>query len=297
MNLKFIVRLARFLVFQYFFQKRNLKYIILRLKAKNAIITRRIQGSKMSLNLKDKGISKDLALDSIREPESTNMIKKELKKGDVVIDIGANIGYYALMESRLVGNKGKVYAIEPVDENVKSLKKNIKLNNCSNIEVYKTAIGEKGKTDKMYIAEYSNWNSFIDHKRHIIGTRDIKVISLDNFLKNKKYPNFIRMDVEGYEYSIIKGMKKVLKSKRPLKLFIELHPHIMKEKQTIFVLKTILRHRFETKKVIRSVTATEMKVMPRNQYDYSSKGILDILKDNLVISGKLGAFQMFFERN
>ena len=78
------------------------------------------------------------------------------------------------------------------------------------------------------------------------------------------------MDVEGYEYNIIKGMKNILKAKMPLKLFIELHPHIMKKEQTIYVLKTLMNYGFKTMKVIRSVTTPEMKVISRKEFDYSS---------------------------
>jgi hypothetical protein len=104
------------------------------------------------------------------------------------------------------------------------------------------------------------------------------------------------MDVEGYEYNVIKGMKNILKSKKPLKLFIELHPHIIKKEQTQYVLKTLRRYGFETRKVIRSLTVPEVKVMSREEFDFSSKTINDLLKDDSIISGKKGAFEIFFER-
>jgi len=252
----------------------------------------------MYLNLKDKGISKDLALDGVREPESTKEIKKLVKSGDVVVEAGANIGYYALMESQLVGKKGKVYAIEPSPDNVVCLKNNIRLNNNSNIEIYPLAVGDKKGNVKMNISSHSNLNSLIAQKnKKIIKTIDVNVTTLDVFLKNKKYPNFIRMDVEGYEYNIIKGMGKILKAKKPLKLFIELHPHIMKPEQTKYILKTLMKYGFEARKVIRSVTVSEIKVMSKKQYDYSSQTINDLLSNNDIINGKLGAFEIFFGKN
>ncbi|MFW9875363.1 MAG: FkbM family methyltransferase [Candidatus Thorarchaeota archaeon] len=251
----------------------------------------------MYLDLKDKGISSDLVLDGIREPESTRIIQKELKKGDIVVDIGANIGYYALIEARLVGDKGKVYAIEPSPKNFEYLNKNIKLNNVKNIESYKLAIGDKDGVAKMNISPHSNLSSLVTQKnRKIIGSINVNVTKLDNFLKNKKYPNFIRMDVEGYEYNIIKGMEDTFKAKKPFKLFIELHPHIMKKKQTTFVLKTLMESGFRMKKVTRCFTVAEMKVKSRKEFDYSSKTIGDLLKDKSIISGKKGAFEIFFER-
>ena len=229
----FILRIIKFLVFRFILSTRCIRFFLLKIKSSNNILIRKVQGSKMYLNLKDKGISKDLALDGIREPESTKMVKKIIKEGDTVVDIGANIGYYVLMESQLVGEKGKVYAIEPVPDNVNVLKNNIKLNNYANVKVFQMAIGNMDTTKKMHISSLSNWHSFINHKRGIIKAIDVKVVPLDKFLKDKEYPDFIRMDVEGYEYQILKGMKTILGKRKPLKLFIELHPHLMNKNQTI----------------------------------------------------------------
>ena len=91
-------------------------------------------------------------------------------------------------------------------------------------------------------------------------------------------------------------MKNTLKAKKPLKLFIELHPHIMKPEQTKYILKTLGAYKFETKRVIRSITVPEMKVMDKSQYDFSYKKIKDLLKDHSIISGKMGAFEIFFEK-
>ncbi|MBI2135145.1 FkbM family methyltransferase [Candidatus Woesearchaeota archaeon] len=291
----FIVRVIKFLAFRLILGIRHIKFLLLKIKAKNSIIIRNVQGSKMYLNLKDRGISKDLALDGIREPESTKIIKKIIKERGTVVDIGANIGYYALMESQLVGKKGRVYAIEPVPDNIASLKKNIGLNDYSNIEVFQMGIGEKNKTAKMNITSYSNWHSFL-HQRNVIGKLDVKVVTLDNFLKNRKYPDFIRMDVEGYEFQILKGMKNTLKKKKPLKLFIELHPHIMNKSQTKFLLKTLKDNGFETSLVIKCLTVTEMKVKKRSEYDLSFMKINDMLEDAHFLTGKKGAFEIFFER-
>jgi len=251
----------------------------------------------MVLNLNDKGIGRDLALDGIREPESVNEIKKILKKGNVVVEIGANIGYYALVESKIVGNTGKVYAIEPHPENINSLKKNIKINKYENIEVYSIAIGEVNGVAKMNVSTHSNLHSlFIRNFDHIIKSMKINVITLDNFLKNKRFPNLIRMDLEGYEYNILKGMKKILKAKKPLILFIELHPHLLDYKKTLNVLKTLKKYGFETRKIIRRITFTETKVIPKREYDFSGLKINDLMNNYDLMSGKIGGLEIFFER-
>src|SRR3989344_4906353 len=114
------LRVLKFLAFQYFYRLRNLRYSILKSRTKNGIFTRNVQGSRMQLHLDDEGISADLALDGVREPMSTKTVKEEVKHGYTVIEIGANIGYYALMESGLVGNRGRIYAIEPSPNNFRN---------------------------------------------------------------------------------------------------------------------------------------------------------------------------------
>lgn len=291
-------RIIKFLRFRKILFESQLKYRIRKFQAKNGILKKEIQGSTMLLDLKDKGLSRDLIVDGVREPLSTKEISKVVKKGDIVVDIGANIGYYVLMESKIVGNTGKIYAIEPSPQNIKCLKKNVAVNNYSNIEVYDFAIGDVIGVKKMNISSHYNLNTLVSKKdNRITGTVDVNTSTLDKFLTGKKFPSFVRMDVEGYEYNIIKGMKNILSSKKPINIFIELHPHIMKKEQTEYILKKLADSGFKAKKIIRSITVPEMKVMDKEDYDYSHKNIGDLLKDRLFLEGKLGAFEIFFVRN
>lgn len=288
-------RLIKAGIFQYHYRLRNIKFYFL--KKKNNTYLKEVQGSKMLLDLSDKGISKDLALDGIREPESTKIIPEMVKQGNIIIEIGANIGYYAFIESRLVGQEGKIYAIEPSPSNFAKLVKNIKLNNYKNIECFQIGIGDRKTKAKMYVSTHSNLNSlFYQKNRPILRTIKINILSLDEFLKDKSNPDFIRMDVEGYEYFILQGMKNTLKSKHPMKIFIELHPHIMRKQQTTSVLNKLMENGFEIKKCFRCFTNPEMKVMSEEDYDYSNLTIKEMLDNEKIITGEKGAFEIFFER-
>ncbi len=83
----------------------------------------KVQSNWMYLDLVNEGISRVLAIYGIREADHTQIMKRELKSGMAVLDIGSNIGYYPLLEASLVGTKGKVYAIEPDPRNIELLKK------------------------------------------------------------------------------------------------------------------------------------------------------------------------------
>src|SRR4030042_7144688 len=92
-----------------------------------------IQGSKMYVNVHEKDPSmrstfRTYALNLIHEKATTELFKTMVKEGDVVLDMGANIGYFTILAARLVGKKGKVYSFEPEPRNYSYLKKNIELN-------------------------------------------------------------------------------------------------------------------------------------------------------------------------
>ena len=76
------------------------------------------------------------------EPLTTKLLSKELKKGMTCLDVGGNIGYYTLLESNIVGNDGKVIAIEPSPPNFKHLKKNLSIQDAKNVDAYNFAAGD-----------------------------------------------------------------------------------------------------------------------------------------------------------
>lgn len=189
-----------------------------------------INGSIMKLDLKhDSGISKDLFQFKKREHIVTDYLQTQnlLNPGDTVLDIGANIGYYALLESKLVGTRGNVYAIEPVSSNYRMLVENIKLNHLTNVHPFNVAAGSKAGEGEIYVASKGNISSLIPREGSAYVRKEkIRVISVDEFIKEQNIrPSLIRMDVEGYEKEIIKGMTEVLRHKP--KFLMEVHPGLM----------------------------------------------------------------------
>src|SRR3972149_8266524 len=239
--------LRRFLI--YFLLEWYASLFTPRYKKDEPVIVREIQGSQMYLDLRDKGVSRELALMGIREELFTQALQGGLREGDCVLGIGANIGYYSLMEARLVGPRGKVYAIEPAPQNMKLLKDNIRLNDYGNIETFRLAIGQSDGMSKIYLSDHPNWSSFY-RPRKVMGQIDTPVVSVDSFLRDKRPPDLIRMDVEGYEYEILIGMSGLLESNVPLRLFIEFHPDIMGRQRAAAFLSTLKKHGFQLKKVI-----------------------------------------------
>jgi FkbM family methyltransferase len=181
------------------------------------------------------GIHRDLFYYRKREPMVTDFLQYSgiLGKGDVVLDIGANIGYYALLESKLVGETGLVYAVEPVTSNFQLLKKNIQINNAENIQPFQFAIGAEKTEADIYISDKCNWcNLNKDAIRDCIGSQKVSVMTVDSFLEDKVTPKLIRMDVEGYEYEVLQGMTKTLKE--DVMLLVEVHPPLIKDLDAFF---------------------------------------------------------------
>ena len=185
-----------------------------------------VNKSRMLLHPKNGGIDQDLFLYRKREPICTEYLMRSvvLNEGDVVLDIGANIGYYVLVESRLVGESGRVYAVEPVAQNFDVLLKNVRLNNLKNVSEFRFAFGEEEARSSIYISDKSNLCSMIKDSvgGSVVGEEEVPVTSVDAFFNDRMPPNFIRMDVEGYEYHIFRGMQKILAG--DVKILVELHP-------------------------------------------------------------------------
>jgi len=226
--------------------KRSIEHRILSIFRENALVE--VNNFRMVISLKDRGIHRELFIYRKREPLSTEYLlnSRLLQEGDVVLDIGANIGYYALIESRLVGASGKVYAVEPVSTNIRFLVANKKRNRCDNIEVFRLAIGDKNGKSTIYVSDHSNLSSMVRNPRtNVIKEETVEVVTVDSFLEGRRSPKLIRMDVEGYEYNIIRGMKKTLK--KPVYLLIEVHGHLMPREKSIGLLRMLRKNGFRAK--------------------------------------------------
>jgi len=205
-----------------------------------------IQGSKMLIDSKDASPEmlktfEAYAENLIHEKATTELFKKIVKKGDTVVDLGANIGYFTLLASSLVGPKGKVFAFEPEPKNYNYLIKNIKLNNYKQTTAFQKAISDKNGMTKLFICSYdtghhtikqSNGIEAYKHGR-VLGKEefiDIETVTLDEFFKNnEKSIDVIKMDVEGAEFLALKGMDRVLRVNERIKMFIEFFPLLIKK--------------------------------------------------------------------
>lgn len=155
------------------------------------------------------------------EPDVQAALAKHLKPGGVCYDVGANVGFHVLIAAKVVGPHGRVYAFEPLPENISALKRNIDLNGLSNVEVIEAAVSDRDGSAQLEIGTSSVDPRLIEH-RQCPSTDQIavRVMRLDN--AGLKPPNLVKIDAEGAEFAVVAGMRRLLAEYRPVVL-CELH--------------------------------------------------------------------------
>jgi FkbM family methyltransferase len=164
------------------------------------------------------------------------------KEGDIVIDIGAHIGLYTIISSKRVGANGKVVAIEADPENFEMLTSNIKLNQLTNVIPLNYAVYSKETKLKLYLPSggesgFTKYNTIMPNW---INTQEkfveVNANTLDYLLQlneiRQEEVNWIKIDVEGAEFEVLKGATNVLSKSKDVAILMELHgpPHIYRPK-------------------------------------------------------------------
>jgi FkbM family methyltransferase len=213
---------------------------------------------EMLINMKDKGLSMQLIRNDWREYNSTKyFINEFLQEDEVVIELGANIGYFALIEAAK-SPRNKIYAVEPVLDNFKILSANVALNNYNNITCLNTGISDKSGSLTIAKSDHLNWCTFDEERKlemkesESYSEEEIEVFSLEDFINNKVDEDnitLIRMDIEGYEYTVLMNSEEILRKYRP-RLFIEFHSNLLGKDKSIKFLRMLSSVGYEIKKVI-----------------------------------------------
>lgn len=196
---------------------------------------------KTKINIFPKGqIAKDIFWGGFEKKE-LEIFQSLLTPESVMIDAGANIGLYSIIGSKLVGIEGKVYSFEPSKANFDLLSKNIELNHIKNIIPINKGLGDKigetlilsqnfetGDAEK-YILKSQNKGTNTDILFNKIQlTETISLETLDNFqlTNNLKKVDFLKIDVEGYEYYVLKGAEQLLKKNPEIIILFECAEHL-----------------------------------------------------------------------
>jgi FkbM family methyltransferase len=176
------------------------------------------------------------------------------KDGDIVVDIGAHIGLYTIISSKRVGFNGKVIAVEAHPENFEILNRNIQLNQLTNVIALNYAAYSEEERLKLYLPSgesgFTKYNTIMPK----FAKRDEKFIEvtakpLDKLLQSNGISavNWIKIDVEGAEFEVLKGAHNVLSDSKDIAILIELHgsPYEYRPKIEEFIKLYNLKIKFE----------------------------------------------------
>lgn len=205
---------------------RMIKSFIEKIESSLVTDSAQVWGGKMFLHPND---AFRLSIYGIHSKIDFEIFKKYVKKGDSVMDIGANIGYFTLMLAKLVGPTGKVFAFEPDPRNISLLKKNIETNNYKNIVVIPKAVSNVNQKCTLFTSQTTFGQNRIYEPKKTKNQEYIpiesEVIFLDDYFKtNEEIKNisFVKIDVEGAEKYVLEGMKNILDLNKNIKIFSEI---------------------------------------------------------------------------
>lgn len=149
------------------------------------------------------------------------ILRSILAPGMVAVDVGANVGIYTKFLARQVGEKGAVFAFEPSRLNFDRLLDNVRHLNVTTVEA---AVGEKSGSAKLYLSESAN----IDHRMYDSGDDrsvvEVKLFSLDDYFPAGSRVDFIKVDVQGHELSVLNGARRVFLDNPQISCLIEFWP-------------------------------------------------------------------------
>lgn len=245
---------TRFLSIQTFYRK-LLKEKLIKYDRRTHTYVRNVMGNVIHLNPRDGGISRVLARDGIREKESVDALFCYVTRDMTILDLGANIGFYVILEAKIVSKgNGQVVAIEPEVENLRLLKLNVRANSYENcVDVYEGAICDHTGTEQLQLSTLSNCHRIASvysttNEQESARYVDVPCYSFHDFMSlagvQGEQLDFLRMDVEGSEYDIIPTIYDFLEKKNTFLMFIEFHPHCNRKKH-IEVLKKLERIGFK----------------------------------------------------
>jgi len=176
-------------------------------------------------------VSRELALFGVFEKDETELIKNIVQDGDIVLDIGGNLGYHTLILSAFVGKDGKVFSFEPGLENFSLLQKNISHNQLDNVTAERLAISDTSTKTKLFLSEGPGGHRIHESNFCTKNFDVVNTITLDEYFKDNSLRNnitFIKIDVEGAELNVLYGMKSLLTNER-LKILVELYGPFIRE--------------------------------------------------------------------
>lgn len=177
---------------------------------------------KMYVRLNDQFIGAAIARDKQYEPHVTRALRDALGRGATFIDVGANIGYFALLAAKIVGPAGRVVAFEPNPSNCDLLRHSIEVNSFSTITLHQAAVAEARQTLHFATAGIDSNGRVVNAAEaaaEVVALPTVEAVALDEVLADLNRIDVIKLDVEGAEARAWRGMQAIIARHKPILLF------------------------------------------------------------------------------
>jgi FkbM family methyltransferase len=166
--------------------------------------------------------SLELSIFRSYEPFETALLSAEIRPGMTIVDVGANIGYYTLLFSKLTGDRGRVYAFEPEPQNFALLQQNLSRNGRTNVVALNRAASDRAGESFLYLST----ENLGDHQAYPSGggRRKVRITTtpIDACLSGPV--DLVKMDVQGFESHALNGMEAIIAASPRLTIFTEFWP-------------------------------------------------------------------------
>jgi FkbM family methyltransferase len=151
-------------------------------------------------------------------------LSRHLRPGCVFYDIGANVGFFSLITARLVGPTGMVYSFEPLSENAEAIRQNARINGLENLMVLEAAASETSGLGELFVTEWDGGGTLASpalRPPRSVGSRTVRTVAVDELVDNRELraPSVVKIDVEGAELDVIRGMQRTLARFGPIILY------------------------------------------------------------------------------
>jgi FkbM family methyltransferase len=193
-----------------------------------------------------------VAVSGVWEPHVTEVFRRLVRPGDVVVDVGAHIGYYTLLASRLVGGDGHVYAFEPTPARFAELRTNLELNGVTNVTALELAAGAANATATLFEAPRANTSASTIAPRAALESFaesdvprwQVKVTRAADHIasEHRSHVRVMKVDVEGAEIDALRGLEQLMSGDAPVAVLVEISPRWSEESPTPFLERLCARH-------------------------------------------------------
>ncbi len=215
------------------------------------------------------------------EPVETALFRSEIHPGDVVVDVGANVGYFTLIAAQLVGDGGKVWAFEPDPDAFELLRRNVELNGYKNVTLVPKALGSEPGTLKLFRHATNRG----DHRTYDPGDGreavEVEVTTLDHYFADASRLDLIKMDIQGAECAVVAGAPKTFERGGDMAVIMEYTPQYIRQmgQDPQSCLSTLAGHGFsfyeihefsQRKGVFKTDIATLQTRYPESKNDYTN---------------------------